>query len=145
MPFMTRRPNKSPGRVFKSILLASLLLLKCLLPLYFCLHIIFKSFGLPSARRAIFWFIPHVSLLGDQCTFNHMREDFDERLLNSALILSQQHIFISNCHTHTHTHTHTHPFTCTCLGLFLGVKVAHSHALPEAVEFHCYMYFLSHQ
>ena len=32
---------------------------------------------------------PRVSLLGDQCTFNHMREAFDEGLLNSALILSQ--------------------------------------------------------
>ena len=49
---------------------------------------------------------PRVSLLGDQCTFNHMREAFDEGLLNSALILSQQHIFSSNCHTHTHIHVH---------------------------------------
>lgn len=49
---------------------------------------------------------PRVSLLGDQCTFNHMREAFDEGLLTSALILSQQRIFSSNCHTHTHIHVH---------------------------------------
>lgn len=50
--FMRSMKNKSPVWVFKSILLATIFPLKCLLPVYFCPLNIFK----PSTLRGTFYF-----------------------------------------------------------------------------------------